>query len=139
MTARPDPLDATVIYQGAESQTATPTPPAWRAARSASSRQRRPTLPTRRPSVAYELLTGRPPFEGRTLMGVIDAHANRALVRPGEVRQNIPADVEAIVIRCLFGKSAGRSVSDGCGVGGCFRSVRLLDRMDRELRGRVVE
>ena len=52
-------------------------------------------------AVAYELLTGRPPFQGRTLMEVIDAHANRALVPPGDLRQDIPADVEQIVVRCL--------------------------------------
>ena len=34
-------------------------------------------------------------------MEVIDAHANRALVPPGQLRQGIPADVEQTVVRCL--------------------------------------
>jgi serine/threonine-protein kinase len=52
-------------------------------------------------AVAYELLTGQPPFQGRTVMQLIDAHANHAAVPPSESQADIPADVEQIVMRCL--------------------------------------
>ncbi|HEV3344589.1 MAG TPA: serine/threonine-protein kinase [Pirellulales bacterium] len=52
-------------------------------------------------AVAYELLTGRPPFQGRTVLELVDAHANRTLVPPGEVQPDIPVDLEQIVVRCL--------------------------------------
>jgi serine/threonine-protein kinase len=52
-------------------------------------------------TVAYELLTGRPPFPGRTVHELIDAHANRSVVPPSDAQAEIPADVEQVVLRCL--------------------------------------
>jgi eukaryotic-like serine/threonine-protein kinase len=52
-------------------------------------------------AVAYELLTGCPPFQGRSLFELIDAHATRNVVPPSELQPDIPADVEQVVLRCL--------------------------------------
>jgi eukaryotic-like serine/threonine-protein kinase len=52
-------------------------------------------------AVAYALLTGRPPFEGNSPLEVIIAHARDAVVPPSQLQANIPADLEAVVLRCL--------------------------------------
>jgi serine/threonine-protein kinase len=52
-------------------------------------------------AVAYCLLTGRPPFEADTGMGVMIAHARDRLVPPSNRREGIPDDLERVVVRCL--------------------------------------
>ncbi|REK13055.1 MAG: serine/threonine protein kinase [Planctomycetota bacterium] len=52
-------------------------------------------------AVAYYLLTGRPPFEGDRAIKIILAHAHEAVVPPSQHRSDIPADLEAVVMRCL--------------------------------------
>jgi serine/threonine-protein kinase len=51
--------------------------------------------------VAYFLLTGRPPFTDRSPMRLLAAHIYAVPVAPSAVRDDIPADLEAIVLRCL--------------------------------------
>ncbi len=50
--------------------------------------------------VLFELVTGRPPFEGDAFR-VIQAHAMRKAPAPSRLVQNLPADVDAIVLGCL--------------------------------------
>jgi hypothetical protein len=52
-------------------------------------------------AVAYYLLTGRPPFDEGTAIGAIIAHARDPVVPPSMVREGIPADLDAVVLRCL--------------------------------------
>jgi serine/threonine-protein kinase len=52
-------------------------------------------------AVAYHLLTGRPPFEGRTAMQVMIAHARDPASPPSTIRPDLPADLDAVVLRCL--------------------------------------
>ncbi|ADG68012.1 Serine/threonine protein kinase-related protein [Planctopirus limnophila DSM 3776] len=52
-------------------------------------------------ATAYFLLTGRPPFEGKTPVQVMIKHARDRVVPLRDLRADIPADVEAIVLRCL--------------------------------------
>lgn len=52
-------------------------------------------------AVAYYLLTGRPPFEGQTAIQLMIAHARDEVAPPSTHRPGIPADLEAIVLRCL--------------------------------------
>jgi serine/threonine protein kinase len=52
-------------------------------------------------AVAYTLLTGRPPFERKTPLEVLIAHARDEVTRPSRLRPDVPADLEAIVLRCL--------------------------------------
>ena len=52
-------------------------------------------------AVAYFMLTGRPPFLGETAMAVMVAHARDPVTPPSQLRPEIPADLEAVVLRCL--------------------------------------
>ena len=52
-------------------------------------------------ATAYFLLTGRPVFQGDKVLKVLFAHANETPLPLRELRPDIPADVEAIVMRCL--------------------------------------
>lgn len=59
-------------------------------------------------AVAYYLLTGRPPFDGETAIKVILAHAHEQVVAPSERRNDIPNDLEQVVVRCLAKDPAQR-------------------------------
>ncbi len=52
-------------------------------------------------AVAYFMLTGRPPFLGDTAMEVMVAHARDPVTPPSQLRPDVPADLEAVVLRCL--------------------------------------
>ncbi len=52
-------------------------------------------------AVAYMLLTGRPPFERKTPLEVLIAHARDQVTPPSQLGAEVPADLEAIVLRCL--------------------------------------
>lgn len=49
----------------------------------------------------YYALTGRPPFDGASPFEVLMAHARDPIVPPSKVHPGIPADLEAVVVRCL--------------------------------------
>lgn len=49
----------------------------------------------------YELLTGRPPFVGDSPFAVMHQHISRAPVAPSRLRPQIPAAVDALVLRTL--------------------------------------
>jgi serine/threonine-protein kinase len=51
--------------------------------------------------VAYYLVTGRPPFERQTVMEMVLAHARDPVVPVRAVRAEVPADLEAVILRCL--------------------------------------
>jgi serine/threonine-protein kinase len=59
-------------------------------------------------AVAYFLLTGVPPFTDEQPLKVILAHISKEVVAPSRLRAGIPADVEAIVLRCLAKPPADR-------------------------------
>lgn len=52
-------------------------------------------------AVAYYLLTGQPPFVRETAMMMLMAHAYEPVVPPAEIRPHLPADLQAVVLRCL--------------------------------------
>ncbi len=58
--------------------------------------------------VAYEMLTGHPPFSGRTPQSVIDAHANRAPEPISTRRPDVPRALAAIVMQTLEKRAADR-------------------------------
>ena len=59
-------------------------------------------------AVAYYLLTGRPPFDMGDGLGVMIAHVHDPVVPPSLVQAGIPADLEAVVLRCLAKEPADR-------------------------------
>jgi serine/threonine-protein kinase len=59
-------------------------------------------------AVAYHLLTGRPPFEGENVLGLLVAHARDPVVPPSEARAGVPEDLERVVLRCLAKDAAER-------------------------------
>lgn len=52
-------------------------------------------------AVAYFLLTGRPPFDGNTILEQIVAHTKEPVVPPSRRGVNVPGDLETVVLRCL--------------------------------------
>jgi serine/threonine-protein kinase len=55
-------------------------------------------------AVGYFLLTGRPPFVRETAMEMMLAHAYEPVAPPA----GVPADLEAVILRCLSKKREGR-------------------------------
>jgi serine/threonine-protein kinase len=51
--------------------------------------------------LAYFLLTGHPPFEKESPMQVLMAHVYEKVTPVGELRPDLPADLEAVVMKCL--------------------------------------
>jgi serine/threonine-protein kinase len=62
-------------------------------------------------AVAYFLLTGQAPFKRDNAVQVILAHLHDQVRPPTELRSDIPADLEAVVLRCLD-KDPGRRFPD---------------------------
>jgi serine/threonine protein kinase len=52
-------------------------------------------------ALAYFLLTGQPPFVRETAMQVLMAHVYEAVTPPSRLRAEVPADLEAVILRCL--------------------------------------
>jgi serine/threonine-protein kinase len=52
-------------------------------------------------ATAYYLLTGKPPFEGKTVVQVLLAHAQAPVVPPSRILPGIATDVEEVILRCL--------------------------------------
>jgi serine/threonine-protein kinase len=58
--------------------------------------------------VGYFLLTGMPPFVRETPMEVLLAHAYEPVVSVRELHPEIPADLDAVILRCLSKKPESR-------------------------------
>lgn len=59
-------------------------------------------------AVLYFLLTGRPPFDGETMEGVLDGVLNREPTSPRFQNPAIPRDLATICLKCLSKTAAGR-------------------------------
>ena len=51
-------------------------------------------------TVAYQLVTGVPPFTGDSAWDIIVAHSRDPVKAPSKIR-DVPADVEAVIMKCL--------------------------------------
>jgi serine/threonine-protein kinase len=58
--------------------------------------------------LAYFLLTGRPPFAGRSAVRMLAAHMYEPPVPPTTHRPDVPAGMESVVLRCLAKDPADR-------------------------------
>jgi eukaryotic-like serine/threonine-protein kinase len=63
-------------------------------------------------AVGYFLLTGRPPFTGRTVVEVLSQHLHATVVPPSErTHAPIPTDLENVILSCLAKSPADRPAS----------------------------
>lgn len=51
--------------------------------------------------ILYTFLTGRTPFSGSNAVQLMIAHAKEQVVPPSQIQPGVPADLEAVVLRCL--------------------------------------
>ena len=59
--------------------------------------------------IAYELLTGQPPFEHKNDDGLIMLHATAKVIRPSFVRGDLPPALDAVLLRALTKDPANRT------------------------------
>ena len=78
--------------------------------------------------VLYELVTGRKPFEGQTSVDVVSAILSVDPTPPRSVREDLPADVEAVILRALRKDPAQRYQTAGELLEDLRATRRTLDR-----------
>jgi serine/threonine-protein kinase len=64
-------------------------------------------------AVAYTLLVGEPVFAGRTMVEICAHHLHTEPVPPSRRAPRVPADLEAVVLRCLSKRPEDRFASAG--------------------------
>ena len=57
--------------------------------------------------VLFETFTGKLPFEGDTIMAIVVGHIQKAPPKPRGLNPRLPADLEAVILRCME-KDPGR-------------------------------
>jgi eukaryotic-like serine/threonine-protein kinase len=86
-------------------------------------------------AVGYFLLTGRPPFEGRSPLRVMLAHARDPVVPPSFYCSSVPADLEQVLLKCLAKQpdQRYRSASElHAALGACAASATWTDQLAHE-------
>jgi WD40 repeat protein/predicted Ser/Thr protein kinase len=63
--------------------------------------------------ILYQMLVGRVPFEADTPLAVMLAHVNQPLPTPSEVNPDIPAELEAVILKALAKEMDARYQSAG--------------------------
>ena len=76
----------------------------------------------------YELLTGRPPFQGASPQAVIEQVKNTEPVAPRRLNPGVPEDLNTVVLKCLEKNPAQRYAS----------AQELADELERFLNGQPV-
>ncbi len=76
-------------------------------------------------AIFYEMLTGRSPFQGDTVMQVLKKILEEDPVRPSRLREGVPADLEAICLKALEKEKKNRYRTAG----------ELAEDLDRFARG----
>lgn len=89
-------------------------------------------------AVLYFMLTGRRPFNARTLAGYLDKHLNRAPRPPHEVTPTVPRDLDAICLR-LLEKEPNKRFASATHLLHTLGEERSEARPGRQLAGRAWE
>jgi len=82
--------------------------------------------------VLYQMLTGKPPFEGSTPVVLMHSHLNEAPPRPSAKVHEIPKALDDLVVN-LMAKAPGDRPWDAAAVG-----VKLCELRDKAARGEAV-
>jgi eukaryotic-like serine/threonine-protein kinase len=82
-------------------------------------------------AILYEMLTGRPPFEGENVLATLDQVRWRPPVPPRQLQPQVPRDLEAICLKCLE-KDPARRYPTAQTVADALR--RFLDGQPPEVR-----
>ena len=56
----------------------------------------------------YELLTGKPVFDGDSPLKIMDSIRSDEIVRPRDVQSDLPRDIDAVVMKCLERRPSDR-------------------------------